>query len=135
MAAGFGNAGSFTHASLAAAVEGNAQQITGPGWTAAVGDITNINATDSQLRTKVISGHLDPQPVTVNFFMDPATQASPTATTTGTLLLDYPGAQTGTFSMNAGMTAFKWGDMIEDDIMVGECEFMLTGGAVLDDTS
>lgn len=135
MAGGFGNAGIATHGSFAfATVTAGIQQITAPGWTAAVGDITPIDHTNGNLRRKVVSGHLDPQSITITYFMDPANHVSPTSTQTGTLDITYP-TQAGAWSMQAGMTSFKMGDLIEDDVMVGECEFMLLGNAVLDDTA
>ena len=130
MAGGFGNTGLATHGSMVwASVTAGIQQITGPGWTAAVGDITAIDATDGELRTKVVSQHLDPQPFTLTYFMDPATHAQADATTAGNIVITYPGPKT--FTDAAAMTSFKMGDLIEDDVMVGECEFMLLGGGVL----
>lgn len=134
MAAGFGNTGAVTFATSFAFLTGTtAQQITGPGWTAATGDVTPIAAADVLLRTKVVSGRLDQQPITVPFFMDAATITAPTLTTSQTLSITYPDQATTPFAMPAGMTGFKYGDLIDDEIMIGECEFMLIGGAALDD--
>ena len=135
MAAGFGNLGAVTFSNYAfLAVAGMVQQISGPGWSAAVGDITGIDAADGQLMTKVVSGRHDQQPITVSFFSDAnlASHDAPGPTTnTGVLAITYPVSEAG-FSMTAGMTAFKYGDLILDEVMVGECEFMLIGGATLD---
>ncbi len=132
MPGGFGNTGLATHGSFAfATVTAGLQQITGPGWTAAVGDITAINAMDGELRTKVVSKHLDPQPFTLTYFMDPANHVQPDATSQGNIVISYPNSPLKTFTDSAAMTSFKMGDLIEDDVMVGECEFMLLGGGVL----
>ncbi len=134
MAAGFGNLGAVTFSNYAFLTGTTAQQITGPGWSAAVGDITPINQADGLLMTKVVSGRHDQQPITVPFFTDAnvADHDAPGTTTTGSLTITYPeGAALG-FTMTAGMTAFKYGDLISDEVMVGECEFMLIGGAALD---
>jgi len=129
---GFGNAGTATHASMVwATVTAGIQQITGPGWTAAVGDITAIDAANGQLRTKVVSQHLDPQPFTLTYFMAPDSHVQADGTSQGNIVITYPAAAPKTFTMPAAMTSFKMGDLIEDDVMVGECEFMLLGGAVL----
>ncbi len=133
MAAGFGNLGAVTFTNYAFLTGTTAQQITGPGWSAAVGDITPINQADGLLMTKVVSGRHDQQPITVPFFTDAndVSHDAPVTTTTGTLAINYPPTQTN-FSMTAGMTAFKYGDLISDEIMVGECEFMLIGGEAMD---
>lgn len=134
MAYGFGNLGSVTYSGYAfLAVAGAVQQITGPGWSAATGDITPINQIDGLLMKKVVSGRHEQQPITVPFFSDAevASHDAPSATTTGTLAITYPTAEAG-FALLAGMTGFKYGDLISDEIMVGECEFMLLGGVVLD---
>lgn len=133
MAAGFGNLGAVTFSNYAFLDGSTAQQITGPGWSAATGDVTPINAVNGQLMTKVVSGRHEQQPITVPFFTDAndATHDAPGSTTTGVLAMTYPTAEAG-FSMTAGMTGFKYGDLISDEIMVGECEFMLIGGLALD---
>lgn len=134
MAAGFGNLGELTFSNYSFLSLTTVQQITGPGWSAASGDVTPIGAADGDLRTKVISGRHNQQPITVPFFTDANVvghDAPSTGTTNGTLAITYPVSETG-FSMTAGMTAFKYGDLIDDDIMVGECEFMLIGGVALD---
>ena len=133
MAAGFGNTGAATFSNYAFLTGATAQQITGPGWTAATADITGIAAANGLLMTKVVSGHHDQQPITVPFFTDANVMGhdAPGTTTTGVLAITYPTAATG-FSLTAGMTAFKYGDLISDEVMVGECEFMLIGGVALD---
>ena len=136
MALGFGNTGSVTFDSFAGMSTGSLpQSATGPGWTAATGDVTAIDAADDILRVKVVSGRHDPIPITVPIVFDPAHIAGgiapDTNTNSGTLLMTYPPAEA--FSMAAGMTAFKYGDMLDDDVMIGECEFMLIGGLVLAD--
>ena len=133
MAAGFGNLGAVTFSNYAFLTGATAQQITGPGWVAATGDVTPIDAANGLLMTKVVSGRLDQQPITVSFFTDANVMGhdAPGTTTTGTLAITYPVAEAG-FSMTAGMTAFKYGDLISDEVMVGECELMLIGGVALD---
>ena len=134
MPAGFGNLGAVTFTNYAfLAVAGAVQQLTGAGWSAATGDVTPINAVNGQLMTKVVSGRHDQQPITVSFFTDAnvASHDAPGTTTTGLLAITYPTSEAG-FSHTAGMTAFKYGDLISDEIMVGECEFMLIGGLALD---
>lgn len=137
MAFGFGNLGTVTFGSWSGLTTSSVQQVTGPGWTAAVGDITPINQADERLRLKVVSARHNQQPVTVSYFMDPADLAigasppSSGSTASGTLILTYPPAEV--FSTAAGMTAFKYGDMLDDEVMVGECEFMIIGGAALVD--
>ena len=134
MPAGFGNLGAVTFSNYAFLTGATAQQITGPGWSAAVGDITPINQADGLLMTKVVSGRHDQQPITVPFFTDAnvAGHDAPGTTTTGSLAITYPDGASAGFAMTAGMTGFKYGDLISDEIMVGECEFMLIGGLALD---
>lgn len=135
MAFGFGNTGAVTFGGFASLTGSNARQVGGPGWSAASGDVTPINRADNLLRSKVVSGRQNPEPLTVEFFMNPALDNTPTATPSGALTITYP-TGTSPFLMNAGMTRFKWGDLIDDDVMVGECEFLLLGeGLALDDTT
>ena len=56
MAAGFGNTGAVTFSGYVflASSPNLAQQVTGPGWTAATGDVTPIGAADVKRRTMVV---------------------------------------------------------------------------------
>ena len=135
MAMGFGNTGAVTFSSFAYLTGSTAQQIGGPSWSAASGDITPIGAADDILRVKAVSGRHNQEPINIPFFVNPATMVNPaTSTASGTLVITYPSGAT-TFSMLAGMTRFKMGDLIDDEIMMGECELLPLGGAALDGTN
>ena len=137
MAKGFGNASAtvtFTtaYAGLTAA---DVRQVTGIGsWTAAVGDITPLSVGNGNYRTKVVSGRWDPQPITMEILFDPESTLGthPTSGTTSQILtVEYPNG--ASYSETAGMTAFRYGDLLDDDVMVSECEFMVVGGGAPDD--
>ena len=138
MAKGFANgAGAITFGAWGGLTNAFARQITSIGaWNAAVGDVTAIGAADGELRNKVVSGRYDPQPTTVEYLFDPEDGENGTHPTSSsvssTLTLTYPGTN-DVWTDSCGMTAFRWGDMLDDDVMVGECEFIVVGGGTPDD--
>ena len=131
MAAGFGNTGAVTYTTQYPFLTGvTAQQITGPGWTAATGDVTPIGAGDNNWNIMVISGRRIQEEISVPFFMNAAAAdvGSPTDTKSQAMTISYPDQPAGPLTFNAGMTFFKYGDLISDEVMVGECRFMPVGG-------
>ena len=130
MAAGLGNTGAVTYAAYTFLTGLTSQQITGPGWTAATGNVTPIGGSDDEWNVMVISGRRVQEEISIPFFMDAAAASvgSPTATKNSAMTISYPDQPAGALSFNAGMTFFKYGDLISDEVMVGECRFMPVGG-------
>lgn len=141
MAVGYGNAATLAYAgwtgiATTAASAGMVQNISSPGWTRQIGDITSIDAADNLLRLKVGSGRLEANPITISFFYDPDSSGldSPPITSNA-LTLTYPLllAPTSTYVQNCLVQAFSIGNLIDDEISACECEFMPTGGEAFDD--
>lgn len=133
MAQGFGNAGNLTFAGWTTVTGADARQIGAPGWTRVVADLTPIDQANGILRKKIVSGRLDPKAISVELFYDPASAGTPAPPTAAALLtLTYPTGNTA-FAMNASASDWTAGSMIDDEVMIAECEFTLAGGVALDD--
>lgn len=141
MAVGYGNASSLAFAGWTgltniAASAGLIQSISSPGWTRQIGDITSIDAADGNLRTKIGSGRLEPNGITVSFFYDPdAGGLDAPILTAAALTITYPVplAPTSIYTQSCLVGAFSIGNLIDDEISVCECEFMPAGAEAFDD--
>lgn len=142
MAVGYPNTGTLAFANWAglvnaAASAGLVQSISSPGWTRQIADITAVDAADN-LRTKLGSGRLEGNGVTVSFFYDPsATPAGldspPLAAQTLTLDYQTPLSAVSLYTQKMFVTSFSIGNFIDDEISVCECEFMPEGGEAFTD--
>ena len=136
MAQGFGNAGDFAFATWTAVTGADVRSITaGPGWSRAIGDLTSLDASDGDLRTKIASGRLEPKPITAEIFFDPASGGTDEPPITAqNLTLTYPTGNS-TFVMSAYCSDWQMAGMIDDEIMIAEAEFTLAGGVALDEVT
>ena len=135
MAVGYPNASTLAFAGWAgltnaAASAGLVQSIASPGWTRQIADITSIDLADGVLRTKLASGRLEQNGITVSFFYDPDSGGldSPILTAAAlTVTYPLPMAPTSAYTQTCAVIAFSIGNVIDDEISVCECEFMPTG--------
>ena len=141
MAVGYGNAGTLAYAVWGgllniAASAGLIQRISSPGWTRQIADITAIDVADGALRTKLASGRLEPNGITVSFFYDPDSlglDAPPLTSNALTVSYPTPMAATSDYVQNCFVSAFSIGNLIDDEISVCECEFMPSGAEAFND--
>ncbi len=136
MAIGYANTSTLSFAGWTgltdiASSAGLIQSISSPGWTRAIADITSIDVADGKLRTKVASGRLEQNGITVAFFYDPsATGLNSPILTAAALTVNYAAtnmAPVTPYTQTCFVTSFSIGNVIDDEISVCECEFMPTG--------